>query len=182
VPFSFPVRIEGLPDPEVLIIPLTAGVLGFIQWFVVVPWIARRLSVRLRRAAILLAVWLLAEAAAIVVSMSLNRTAARISCHVNVILFHAWLAIPAVVAATAGSLAASRLIDSQNPRRWTVLLAGLFLVAGAALQTAVLFDPQSTANRIGVLLELLLPACACMVAGSFASRLPHAHRAAGASS
>jgi len=169
-PFSFPVRVVGLPDPEVLVVPVAMGVLGFIQWFVVVPRIAAKLSDSVRRALVVLVVWVLAQAATILVSMPLNRVTGKMVCEVNAILFHAWLAIPATVAAAAGGLAVSSLVDRQPPRRWTLLLGCLFFVASAALQANVLFDEQSTSNRIGVLLEVLLPGCACILAGSFASR------------
>jgi len=169
----FPVRIAGLPDPEGLVVPLAMGVLGFIQWFVVVPRIAGKLSESVRRAIVVLVVWVLAQATSILVSMPLNRVTEKMACHVNAILFHAWLAIPATVAAAAGGLAVSSFVDRQGPRRWTLLLGCLFFVASTALQAGVLFDPQSTSNRIGVLLEVLLPGCACILAGSFASRSRH---------
>ena len=180
-PFSFPVRIAGLPDPEVLVVPVAMGVLGFIQWFVVVPRLARKITGSMRRAIIVLGVWVLAEATAIVLSMLLNRVTGRIACHVNAILFHAWLVIPATVAAAAAGVAVSRIVDSRGPRRWTALLACLFVVASTGLQAGVLFDTQSISNRIGVLLEMLLPGVACIVAGSYAPRSRQEHAAAGAS-
>jgi hypothetical protein len=123
---------------------------------------------------------MLAEVTTILLSMSLNRFTGRMTCHVNAILFHVWLAIPATVSAAAGGLVVS-MLDRRGPKRWTALLAGLFFVAAAALQTDVLFATQSTSNRIGVLLEVLLPACACFVAGAYATRLWQEHVAAGAS-
>ena len=177
----FPVRIAGLPDPEVLLVPLAMGVLGFIQWFVVVPRLARKIHGWMRRAIILLGIWVIAEATAIVLSTSLSRVTERIVCHVNAILFHAWLAIPVTVLAAAGGLAVSSLLDRQGSRRWTVLLASLFFVYSAALQASLLFARQSTSNRIGVLLEVLLPGFACAIAGAYASRLRQEHAVGGAS-
>ena len=177
----FPVRIAGLPDAEVLLVPLAMGVLGFTQWFVVVPRLARKIHGWMRRAIILLGIWVIAEATAIVLSTSLNRITERIVCHVNAILFHAWLAIPVTVSAAAGGLAVFSFIDRQGSRRWTVLLASLFFVYSTALQASLLFATQSASNRIGVLLEILLPGFACAIAGAYASRLRQGQAVTGAS-
>ena len=186
----FPVRVAGLPDPEVLFIPLAMGVLGFVQWFVFAPKVVGAVS-RWSRATpakrgiagaiVVLVVWVLAELVAIVLSTSLDRLTKRMPCHLNPILFHAWLAIPMSVAAATGGLVIANFFDRQDARPWTVMLASLFFVVSTALQAVVLFAPQSTSNRIGALIEVVLPVVVCFSTSYYASRSRHEHAAAGAS-
>jgi len=180
-----PVRIAGLPDPEVLLVPLAMGALGFVQWFVIAPRIIAKLNRWHRitpatrsdlgksmtaRAVILLVIWLLAEITAIALSMSLNRVTERLPCHVSTILFHLWLAIPMSIAAIAGGLGASRVFEGQSAKLWSAALACLFVLASVTLQAGILFDSQSTANRIGAVIEAVMPGLLCFVIASYASR------------
>jgi hypothetical protein len=185
----FPVRVQGLPDPEIVIVPLAMGALGFVQWFVVVPWLTAKIlewhgnapvtrtGTSRRNTAnviILLTVWFIAEIAAIALSMPLNQLNGQLARHIGAVVFHIWLAIPAAIVGAVAAIVIARLFSAKDATFWVASLACLFLCAGAFNAALVLFNACSNANRVGAIVEALTPAVVCLTAGMYASRVPHA--------
>jgi hypothetical protein len=185
----FPVRVQGLPDPEIVIVPLAMGALGFVQWFIVVPWLTAKILEWHRNAPvtrtgtsrrnianviILMTVWVIAEIAAIALSMPLNRLNGQLARHLGAIIFHVWLAIPAAVAAAVAALIIARLFSGRDATFWVASIACLFLCAGAINAALMLFNARSNTDRVGAIVEALTPAVVCLTVGLYSSRVAHA--------
>jgi hypothetical protein len=181
---EFLIPIVGQIDPPevgILIIQIATGMLGFFQWFLVIPSVAALLGrwhhaspatsldrgrQGIARMVFVLIIWAIAELVALGLSTAFSGVTSKLACGLNAIVFHAWVAIPMLLAAVVAAFALSRLwSDRTDVFFWNVVLAAFFLLASLLFQAVVFLDARSMANRVGVLIEVVLPAALCVAVG-----------------
>ena len=182
-PAILPVRVEG--SPELTLYPLLTVAFGFVQWFIVVPWLFGKVLTshrnvqetragvagqRVSRIVLVLGTWLIAEALAIVLSISLNGASDRVVRHVNGVVFHLWLAVPGAVAAAIAALVIARLFHARDFQFWIVALAALFLCASVLNAATLFLGVERPCDRLGPIVEAVIPALVCVPVGRYAFR------------
>ena len=182
-PPVFPVRMEGFP--ELTIYPLLTVVFGFVQWFVVVPWLLGKVwsahrnvhvtpagvaGQHVSRVVLLIGTWLLAEICAMALSIALNDATQAVVRHLNRFTLHLWFDIPGALAAGTAALLFARLFDARESRSWIVALAALFLCASTINAATLRLGAGLLGGRIWPIIDVVIPAALCLLVGLHASR------------
>jgi hypothetical protein len=182
-PLVFPVRVEGFP--ELSLPPLLTVAFGFVQWFVVVPWLFSKILTshksipgmragvagqNVSRVVLLLGTWFLAEICAIALSIALNDTTHAVVRHVNRFVLHLWFDIPGALAAGTAALLFAHLFDTRDSRFWIVALAALFLCASTINAMTLHLGAGLAGDRLWLIVDAAIPALVCLLVGLYTSR------------
>jgi len=190
--FDFPVSIEGMPfPPPWWIYGLLALVLGYLQWFVLLPALAGKFKtwhqpsdwtdLRLwrgedamtkqtaRNALLTVGAWSISAIVAMLITLVLiplnNRL--RFSGDSGAVIMWVWFRLPEAITAVAAAVAVPWLVETRRPYAWVAALAALYLYTGVmdAIRTHAGFQsPPTTLDNVGVVIAGLLPTFACAIA------------------